>query len=140
MPAGQALAVDREEFSKKVTEKIKSYPIFNGRIEAVFSSAVISMNGTWYISGTSNVESDDKSMRMADITGVIVNMASESANGRSGVPGKITSINYGYFVSSYDENTVSKSASAIPCYLIGADNGSKYYYDASNGKLLKQED
>ena len=45
-----------------------------------------------------------------------------------------------YFVSYYDENAVSKSASAIPCYMIETDSGLKYYYDVLNGNLLKQED
>ena len=53
---------------------------------------------------------------------------------------EITNIQYGYYVSYYDENAVSKSASAIPCYMVITDSGYKYYYDAINGKSLKQEE
>ena len=52
----------------------------------------------------------------------------------------IKNIGYGYFVGYHDENVITKSASAIPCYMIETDFGNKYYYDAYNGNFLKQED
>lgn len=123
-----------------VTEHINKYPIFNGKIKAVFSSQNIKMSGSWFLVKTKSVESSDTSIKMADICGVLIDMAALSSSDSSKIPSVVTQIDYGYYVGSYDENVVSKTASAVPCYMIATDIGSKYYYDATNGILLKQED
>ncbi|MBQ4527596.1 MAG: hypothetical protein II998_05950 [Clostridia bacterium] len=129
-----------------VYEYVDVYPLFNGRIEAHFSSREIKISGNWYFSQTESLEAKDTSLRMTDISGVLVDMAYTAyeqtikSDASADMPKAVKSIEYGYYVSSYDENVISKSASAVPCYMIETDLGSKYYYDVVNGNLLKQED
>lgn len=117
------------------SEVLTPYPIFNGEIKAVFLPSKVHITGTWYIAQSKN----DLPSKMYDITGVLIDMASTMKKSDA-ASAKIINIGYGYYVSYYDKNTVSKSSSAIPCYMIETDDGLKYYYDALNGKSLKQED
>lgn len=121
-------------------EYVSGYHILNARIRAEFTPTLIALQGQWYFPHSTDVKSQDTSMRMSDVTGVLVDTAGRSAQNTQNPPKSVSKIKYGYFVSYYDENAVTKTASAIPCYMIETDNGSKYYYDASNGKFLKQED
>jgi len=121
-----------------VNEVLPPYPIFSGNIKAVFAPSKINIKGNWYITDIINQNTNIPS-KMAEITSVIIDMAQKEASG-DGERINIKSVEYGYYVSSYDENSVSKSLSAIPCYYFETDKGSKYYYDALNGKTLKQED
>lgn len=120
-------------------EIFASYPIFNGKIKAVFTPKTVRLGGAWYIPQSSDTKNLTSSDKMTDITSVIIDM-SEKCAGSDGSTTVITHIEFGYYVSSYDENVVSKSSSAIPCYMLRTDDGLKYYYDASNGKSIKQED
>ncbi len=115
-------------------ETMNPYPIFNGRITASFSPSDINLKGKWHIAPGEN---NDKNINqeMTDITGVIIDLADKISRS-DGSRINITDISYGYYISSYDENSASKSSSAIPCYMLCADDGSKYYYDALTGKLL----
>ncbi len=122
-----------------VSEVFSPYPIFNGKIKAVFMPSSIKLSGAWYIPQSKDTKNLTSSSKMTDITSVIIDMAGKCAKS-DGTKVKITDIDFGYYVSSYDENAVSKSSSAIPCYMLKTDEGLKYYYDASNGKLIKQED
>lgn len=121
-------------------EYVADYPILNARIKAEFTPTSIALEGQWYFPHTTDVKSQDTSLRMTDITGVLIDTAERSTQNTENPPKSISQIRHGYFVSYYDENAISKTASAIPCYMIETDNGSKYFYDASNGKFLKQED
>lgn len=122
-----------------VYEKLSPYPIFNGKIKAVFAPKKISLKGSWHIAEKDALKKTESPAEMAKITGVIIDMASKA--GKDNTDGlKITNIEYGYFVSSYDENTASKTSSAIPCYMLKTSDNIKYYYDALNGKQLKQEE
>lgn len=120
-------------------EIFATYPIFNGRIKAVFMPKSVHLAGAWYIPQSNDTKNLTSSDKMTDITSVIIDMSEKCAKS-DGTPAEITHIEFGYYVSSYDENVVSKSSSAIPCYMLRADDGLKYYYDASNGKSIKQED
>ena len=113
------------------------YPVFNGTIKAVCVSSKISLSGTWYIA--ENMPKTSSTVKMSDITSVIIDAAGQCAKS-DGSKVKITSIDYGYYVTSHDESVVSKSSPAIPCYAVKTDRGLKYYYDATNGKAIKQED
>lgn len=68
VPAGQALAVDREEFSKKVTEQIKSNPLIEIINEEVTNLEEISKDGIVIIA-TGPLTSDDLSKEIGRITG-----------------------------------------------------------------------
>ena len=116
---------------------VSGVPILNSQVTAVFNPKKISVKGTWYIPNTNKVKSTDNSLRMSDITGVLIDASDRSPKGETT---SFESFVYGYYVSSYDENAVSKISSAIPCYMIQTNNGLTYYYDALNGKFLKQED
>lgn len=120
-----------------IDEYVSDIPILNGRIMAEFLPTSISLRGHWYSPHTFDVKSQDNSLRMTDVTGVIVDAASRAQLAGASA---LTEVVYGYYVSSYDENSVSKTSSAIPCYMIETDIGSKYFYDAYNGKFLKQEE
>ncbi len=120
-----------------IDEYVSDVPILNGRIRAEFLPTSISIRGRWYSPHTFDVKAQDNSLRMTDVTGVLIDAASRA---QSMGALALTKVVYGYYVSSYDENSVSKTSSAIPCYMIESDNGSKYYYDAYNGNFLKQED
>lgn len=111
-----------------------SYPVFNSIITATFSSNSITIRGRWHIA-PKKADENSKPQSMTDITGVIIGL-SDSIARSDGSAIKITDISYGYYISYYDENSVSKSSSAIPCYMLSADDGSKYYYDALTGKKL----
>ncbi len=122
-------------------EYIGKYRFYNGQIRALFSPGKITLSGTWYV--VHNSESNGKiksNSRMADITGILLDMASIPPLNSSLTPQSITEINYGYCLSYYDSDSITKSAPAIPCFLIKTDTGSKYYYDAISGLLIKQED
>lgn len=120
-------------------EVFSPHRIFNGKIKAVFMPSEISVQGAWYVPQSKDTRNLKSSSKMADITSVIIDMAEKCAKS-DGSEVEITNIEFGYYVSSYDENVVSKSSSAIPCYILKTDDGSKYYYDALNGKSIKQED
>ncbi len=115
---------------------VSDVPILNSCIKAKFNPKKINISGTWYIPNTDDIKSTDNSLRMTDITGILIDAAFRATEGTK----SFEKIIYGYYVSSYDENAVSKISSAIPCYMIQTDNGIKYYYDALDGKFLKQED
>ena len=119
------------------SQVIGDYPLFNGRIKAVCVSSKITVSGTWYITETH--AKANPLAKMADLTSVIIDAADrfEKSDGSKTV---ITSVDYGYYVTSHDESIVSKSSPAIPCYMVKTDGGLKYYYDATNGKAIKQED
>lgn len=122
-----------------VHEILNPYPIFNGKIKAVFAPKKISLKGSWHIAQKDSHKKTQAAPEMAKITGVIIDMASQvKKDSQKDI--KITNIEYGYFVSSYDENTVSKTSSAIPCYMLKSSDNIKYYYDALNGKHIKQEE
>ena len=118
---------------------VKPYEIFNGRIKAVFTPKKINLSGSWYITKEGILKKTKKNEDMADIPSVIIDTAGWCANS-DGSPKTITDFSYGYYVSSYDENSASKTSSAIPCYMIETDDGIKYYYDSLNGKRMKQEE
>ncbi len=120
-----------------VSGLVSEVPILNSKITAYFYPKKISIEGTWYIPNTDKVKSTDNALRMSDITGVLIDASDRSVQGETTSFEKVV---YGYYVSSYDENAVSKISSAIPCYMIQTNNGLTYYYDALNGKFLKQED
>lgn len=117
-------------------EKLGPYSIFNGKIEFVFAPKKMKVTGSWYIANEGSLDETTKPSKMTDITGVIVEMAGNAFRS-DGNEVKIIDIDYGYYVSYYDENSVIKSSSAIPCYVLKDDNECKYYYDALNGKQLK---
>ena len=123
-----------------VYQYVKSYPVFNGKISALFSSNKIAVSGQWYIPKTNDVKSKDTSLKMADLSGVLLDVSSSSTENKDLSFNKITYFDYGYYVSSYDESVISKTATAVPCYMFKTDIGSIYYYDAENGILLKQEE
>ena len=123
----------------KAKALIKPYDIFNAGIKAVFSPKKINLSGTWYIAEEGILEKNKKKEEMADIPSVLIDMA-QWCNTSDGSPKTITGFSYGYYVSSYDENSASKTSSAIPCYMLTTDEGLKYYYDSLNGKRLKQEE
>jgi len=118
---------------------ISKYPVFNSRIEAVCTSSEIKLSGTWYIAKIKDEKEISTSSKMTDITSVIIDVA-DSCSKSDGTQVEIIKIDYGYYVPSYDENIVSKTSPAIPCYMVKTDEGLKYYYDATNGKPIKQED
>ncbi len=120
-------------------EVFAPYSIFNGKIKAVFMPSTINIRGSWYLPQSGDTKKLTSAVKMTDITSVIIDMANRCAKS-DGSKVEITDIEFGYYVSSYDENVVSKSSSAIPCYMFKTDNDLKYYYDASNGKPIKQED
>lgn len=122
-----------------VFEYISDYQIFNSYIYAHFLSSKIVISGVWYLPESTDIISKDSSKKMNDITGVLFDMASNIEFSSDISEIKVDDIKYGYFVSYYDENAVNKSATAIASYLITLDNNTKFYYDALNGKLLKQE-
>ena len=68
VPAGQALAVDREEFSKKVTTKIKENPLIEIYNEEVTNIENIAENGIIIIA-TGPLTSEDLSKEISKITG-----------------------------------------------------------------------
>ncbi len=121
-----------------INEKFSQYRVFNGRITIIFKASEMHVRGRWYIPETSETKSKNSSLKMISISGVIIDAAQKMQLENTGK--KITDIKYGYYVSYYDENKASKSASAIPCYMIKTDSDYEYYYDAINGKSLKQED
>lgn len=120
-----------------IQEYVSEYPVLNAVIKAEFIPTSIFLQGQWYFPQTNDIKEQDTTARMTDITSVLIDAAERASRGSAA---SIDNINYGYFVSSYAENTVSKISSAIPCYMIETDIGSKYFYDAYNGKFLKQED
>ena len=122
-----------------INQTISKYPIFNSKIKAVCTASEIKLIGTWYITNVKDHKELSTSVQMADITSVIIDMAS-SCSKTNGEQTEITYIGYGYYIPSYDENIVSKTSPAIPCYMVKTDEGLKYYYDATNGKPIKQED
>ncbi len=115
-------------------EVMKPYPVFNGKIIASFSPTDINIKGSWHMA-PSDKENKSTTQKMTDLSGVIIDLADNIASS-DGSEIKITNAAYGYYISYYDENSVSKSSSAIPCYMLSADDGSKYYYDALTGKRL----
>lgn len=121
-------------------EYINGYPLFSGKIKAVFSSKKIDITGQWYINKSDSLKEADTSVKMADISGVLIDASSLAASDSSLSAKSFTDFSYGLYVASYDENVISKTATAVPCYMIVTDVGSIYYYDAVNGILLKQED
>jgi len=123
----------------KAKARIKPYDIFNTGIKAVFAPKKINLSGTWYIAEEGILEKNKKKDDMADIPSVLIDLADWSSKSE-GSPKTITGFSYGYYVSSYDENSASKTSSAIPCYMLTTDEGLKYYYDSLNGKRLKQEE
>ncbi len=116
---------------------VSGVPILNSRIRAEFDTKKITVSGTWYLPGTDDIKSTDNTLRMVDITGVLIDAAARSPQPDTTSFDEIT---YGYYVSSYDENAVTKISSAIPCYMIKTNRGLTYFYDALNGKFLKQEE
>ncbi len=118
---------------------VKPYEIFNGKIKAVFTPKNVNLSGSWYIAKEGILKETKKNENMADIPSVIIDTAGWCAES-DGSPKTITDFAYGYYVSSYDEKSASKTSSAIPCYMIKTDDGIKYYYDSLNGKRLKQEE
>ena len=68
VPAGQALAVDREEFSKKVTSKIKENPLIEIYNEEVTNIESIAENGI-VIMATGPLTSEGLSKEISKITG-----------------------------------------------------------------------
>ena len=68
VPAGQALAVDREEFSKKVTSKIKENPLIEIYNEEVTNIESIAKNGIVIIA-TGPLTSESLSKEISKITG-----------------------------------------------------------------------
>ncbi len=68
VPAGQALAVDREEFSKKVTTKIKENPLIEIYNEEVTNIENIAKNGIVIIA-TGPLTSESLSKEISKITG-----------------------------------------------------------------------
>lgn len=122
-----------------INQAISEYPIFNSKIKAVCASSEIKLYGTWYVTDIKKEKELITASKMTDITSVIIDVA-DKCNKSDGTQVKITQIGYGYYVPSYDENIVSKTSPAIPCYMIKTDEGLKYYYDATNGKPIKQED
>ena len=86
-----------------------------------------------------NIELTNDTIQMCAPSSVLID-AAERATTTETPSNSFEKISYGYFASYYDEYQLSKTASAIPCYVIETDIGSKYYYDALNGNFLKQED
>ena len=119
-------------------ENILEYSVFNGKITGIFKPSTMQIRGRWYIPENNDIKSKNASLKMVSVAGVIIDVAQKMQTELTGK--EITNIQYGYYVSYYDENAVSKSASAIPCYMVITDSGYKYYYDAINGKSLKQEE
>ncbi|MBO7289659.1 MAG: hypothetical protein J6V03_06700 [Clostridia bacterium] len=117
---------------------IEPYKIFNGKIKAIFTPRKINLFGNWYIAEEGILKKHKPKEDMADIPTVIIDVSSRCVKS-DGTQTCITEFEYGYFVSSYDEQSASKTSSAIPCYMIKTDDGIKYYYDSLNGNLLKQE-
>ena len=68
VPAGQALAVDREEFSKAVTEKIKNNPLIEIINEEVKDVNQMIKDGIVIIA-TGPLTSDELAKRIKEITG-----------------------------------------------------------------------
>jgi len=124
-----------------VYEYINKYKLFNGHIKALFTPGNVSLSGTWYIVQNTDLNDNTKNnIRMADVTGVLLDLANISSADSALTPKEITDIKYGYHLSYYDLNALTKSAPAVPSYLIETDIGSKYYYDAISGLLIKQEE
>lgn len=72
VPAGQALAVDREKFSKRVTEKIEKNPlieIIHKEVESVDSSEEIDTENGIVIIATGPLTSEKLAKEIAKITG-----------------------------------------------------------------------
>lgn len=118
---------------------IDKYPLFNSSISALFGSRRIAFGGQWYLSNAENIELTNDTIQMCAPSSVLID-AAERATTTETPSNSFEKISYGYFASYYDEYQLSKTASAIPCYVIETDIGSKYYYDALNGNFLKQED
>lgn len=118
---------------------IGPYDIFNARIKAVFTPKKINLSGTWFVAENGALEKNKKNDEMADIPSMLIDMANWCADSDASQK-IITDFSYGYYVSSYDEKSASKTSSAIPCYMLKTDEGIKYYYDSLNGKRLKQEE
>jgi len=148
VPVFSNLGIKREDYSLNfqkgdtgllgtATALVEGVPILNSRIKAEFDTKKITVYGTWYFPNTKEIKSSDNTLRMVDITGILIDAADRSPKGHTTSFDKIT---YGYYVSSYDENAVTKISSAIPCYMIQTNNGLTYFYDALNGKFLKQEE
>ena len=124
-----------------VYEYVGKYKFFNANIKALFTPGKIKISGQWYI--VQNKEPRNfiiNNTNMADITGVLLDLASISASDKDQKFSEITGIKYGYHLSYYDINTATKTAPAVPCYMIETDIGSEYYYDAISGLLIKQEE
>ncbi len=120
----------------KVYTLVSEIPIFNSSVTAEFSPRKIIISGRWYIPDSDNVYSNDNTLRMTDITSVLIDASDRASELKST---KIENIVYGYYVSSYDEGVVTKISSAVPCYMIETDNV-RFLYDAIDGKFIKQED
>lgn len=117
---------------------VEPFHIFNASISAVFAPQKINLHGSWYLAEKDVLEENKRKEEMADIAAVLIDVAALCTKSEGGKT-EIEDIEYGYYVSSYDENSASKTSSAIPCYKIKTDAGIKYYYDSLTGKLLKQE-
>ena len=122
-----------------VSEYVSGYPIFDGKIYAEFTSSMIKLKGNWYFPEQTEVKKYESSERVTDITSVLIDCVSSISDKRE-EKYEIKDIGYGYIVGYYDDNVITKSASAIPCYMIETDFGNKYFYDAYNGNFLKQEE
>lgn len=127
---------DENDYKKcKAVGKVANYIIYNNVINFEFGSKIMSVSGMWFIPQSKKVYSREKNRKMAEITSVLIEAAPEiKANNHN----LISKIDYGYYVSLIDSNTVSKSASAVACYVLKTDNDSKYYYDALNGKSINR--
>ena len=120
-----------------VTGQVSGVPILNSLIKANFDTKKITLSGTWYMPNTTDIKSNDNTLRMIDITGILIDAADRAPKD---VTTSFKKIVFGYYVSSYDENAATKISSAIPSYMIQTNTGLTYYYDALNGNFLKQED
>ncbi|MBE7050576.1 MAG: hypothetical protein E7394_07420 [Ruminococcaceae bacterium] len=122
-----------------VSEYVSGYPVFDGRIYAEFTSSTIKLRGNWYFTEQTEVKRYGNSDRLADITSVLIDCVSSISVNREGSY-TIKDIGYGYIVEYYGDKVITKSASAIPCYMIETDFGGRYFYDAYNGNFIKQEE
>ena len=122
-----------------ISEYVSDYPVFDGKIYAEFTSSTIKLKGNWYFTKMTEVEKYGTSERLTDITSVMIDCVSAISVNRK-EKYSISNIDYGYIVEYYDDNVITKSASAIPCYMIETDFGHKYFYDAYNGNFIKQEE
>lgn len=117
---------------------IDKYRIYDNYIEVNCNSKTLDMSGEWYIYSDDKLRYATSNVDIPNVTGMLIDASYHASAHSHPTTKKISDINYGYFVSYYDENAVNKSSTAIPCYLIKTDSGLEYYYDVLNGNLLKQ--